>query len=362
MKKQMFSVPDLAGAALSLTCPKCNVAMGRKPILVETWEDQGISLTGKQTYAVRSKELPGYCAACTRDLVKKRWLATIAMGLPLWLACLGMGMSGSGTFIAIIYGLYLLKKSAYGWGDYLFYGLDLQTNLASQVSPLRVNDASVKFPFGCLHSLLRFLLWFGIGFIALVAGDIMRAGTSPVVPETSTVQEESPAEAGEEFAEEINFETGIQDAYKNKDLTLFTRLIEKHPEKMGFRTKIAASVLHLATQFDDSRLIKKLLSKGLSKDARDSNNGFTPAHWAARDGKPIALQALLESSAPVDVLGKHGHTPLHIAILMKRRETTEVLLKHGADPGIRIPNGMDCVALCKGNQTLLKILEEYKKR
>lgn len=357
--------PNLAKVALNLACPKCGQGVGRQPILVETWEDQGFTFTGKQKYMVRTKEVPGYCSQCSKNLFKMRILATIAMGFPFWLFCFAIRISpnrtGFAPIAAIFYGLYLLKKCDYGWADYLLYGLDLQTNLAGQIDPMAVNDASVKFPTGCLYSILRCAIWIMVAFLALVVGDVLRFAPSSFPAKRNATQTVKVSAHNGAEQSEPDVEAAFSLAFEKKNLPLFRKLLADYPDKLQFRTKIGATILHFATRFDDPAMIKEILATGFKIETRDGNNGFTALHWSAREGLTRSIQTLLEAGAEIDSIGKNGHTPLHVAILTNRIKAIELLLQKGADPYIRIPNGMDCFALTKRNRKILAILEKFRR-
>mgnify|MGYP001606038214 CR=1 FL=1 len=84
-------------------------------VLAEGWEDTGMTLTGKQTWTIRSTEIPGYCSSCSRGINVRRWQATLALAAPL-LFCFFLGGGGTVSsgyvLIGLFYGFYVLKKSA----------------------------------------------------------------------------------------------------------------------------------------------------------------------------------------------------------------------------------------------------------
>ena len=60
--------------------------------------------------------------------------------------------------------------------------------------------------------------------------------------------------------------------------------------------------------------------------------GWTPLHFAARDGFSDAVQALLESGADINRLGDGDHTSvLIIAIENGHFDLAKYLVEHGAD-------------------------------
>ncbi len=89
-----------------------------------------------------------------------------------------------------------------------------------------------------------------------------------------------------------------------------------------------------ACEEDNVEVMKRFLSGGFSKDARDGN-GNTSLHLAAAAGAREAAKFLLDKGMPVDVRGQAGRTPLMAAVIANRPEMVKWLLRQGADPKLK---------------------------
>lgn len=89
-----------------------------------------------------------------------------------------------------------------------------------------------------------------------------------------------------------------------------------------------------ACEEDNVEVMKKFLSGGFSKDARDEN-GDTSLHVASAAGAEGAAKLLLDRGMPVDVRGKAGRTPLMAAVAANKPKMVKWLLQQGADPTLK---------------------------
>jgi ankyrin repeat protein len=78
-----------------------------------------------------------------------------------------------------------------------------------------------------------------------------------------------------------------------------------------------------------------LLTKGADINARN-DDGWTPLHWAARNGCDQETEFLLGRNAAVDARDKDGNTPLHLA---RSPAVRAVLVAHGADVSAKNNDG-----------------------
>ncbi|MHC4212186.1 MAG: ankyrin repeat domain-containing protein [Planctomycetota bacterium] len=95
--------------------------------------------------------------------------------------------------------------------------------------------------------------------------------------------------------------------------------------------------LHLAARArlkvkDDTctEIVGKLLAKGADVNAKDSRQGDTPLHNAARRGRCKAAELLIRAGADVNAKSKVGLTPLWYAKEKDHTETIDLLSRHGA--------------------------------
>ncbi|EEP82856.1 predicted protein [Uncinocarpus reesii 1704] len=95
----------------------------------------------------------------------------------------------------------------------------------------------------------------------------------------------------------------------------------------------------------DTKIIKFLLDKGASIEAKDGQ-GRTPLMAAVELDKPLAVvNCLLEAGALVNVRNERSLTPLDIAVITRREGVVESLLKAGADTE------------CKGNDEMTPLFQ-----
>jgi hypothetical protein len=80
--------------------------------------------------------------------------------------------------------------------------------------------------------------------------------------------------------------------------------------------------------------VKKLLEEGCNPNTRDSD-GWTPLHWAAKEGYVNVARLLLERGADLNARDNNGATPLHVAALYGRANVVKLLLEEGANPNVR---------------------------
>ena len=73
-----------------------------------------------------------------------------------------------------------------------------------------------------------------------------------------------------------------------------------------------------------------LIDQGADLHAKD-NIGYTPLHYACRNGHAEVVKALLEKGADVHTKTTDGYTPLHLACMEGHVEVVKALLEKGAD-------------------------------
>ncbi len=91
--------------------------------------------------------------------------------------------------------------------------------------------------------------------------------------------------------------------------------------------------LHAAANAGSERCVALLLAAGADPDAA-ANDGQTPLHHAACSwGSPHVIDLLCASGADASATQPPlGLTPLHSAVIVRRYEQIEALLKNGAPP------------------------------
>lgn len=124
-----------------------------------------------------------------------------------------------------------------------------------------------------------------------------------------------------------------------------------------------ATALHFAAIGNGTQVVDVLIERGADLDAKDDEFHATPVGWANEGGRTSMVHHLVERGAKVDLhraaaygltdhvrrlLREHPErvdqkdrygTPLHEAVLWGHADIVELLLRHGANPGLRAHNG-----------------------
>ena len=92
-------------------------------------------------------------------------------------------------------------------------------------------------------------------------------------------------------------------------------------------------LLKLAIDNDALEAVRLLLKSGdISLLSSQDADLKTPLHWAAEAGKVSIVECLLELGADPDIFDRFGIPPVGYALLCKSKESTNMLLDHGANP------------------------------
>jgi ankyrin repeat protein len=122
------------------------------------------------------------------------------------------------------------------------------------------------------------------------------------------------------------------------------------------------SALGLAAFFKRRDVVRYLLEAGAEPHPASRVGGFTPLHSAVATDAGAAdieiVRMLLDGGAAPNARSQSGSTPLHTAAFTGDRASLDLLLKHGADPGIRNKEGKSAadVARERGHQEIAGLL------
>ena len=103
------------------------------------------------------------------------------------------------------------------------------------------------------------------------------------------------------------------------------------------RNRFGTTPLALACTNGSAAIIEKLLKAGEDANAVVSDAGDTALMFAARTGKPDALQVLLSHGANPNKTNAEGQTALMWAVADKNAAAAKILIDHGADVNAQTP-------------------------
>jgi ankyrin repeat protein len=121
----------------------------------------------------------------------------------------------------------------------------------------------------------------------------------------------------------------------------------------------ASSGLQLveAMQARDAIAVRALLEQGAPVNVAQAD-GVTALHWAAHWNDPHVAALLIRAGANVNAVDEHGVTPLSLACVNASAAMVDGLLKAGADPGLALASGETVLmtAARTGNAAVVKLL------
>ncbi|CAN0143410.1 unnamed protein product [Scytosiphon promiscuus] len=119
------------------------------------------------------------------------------------------------------------------------------------------------------------------------------------------------------------------------------------------------SFLHEAAALGLHHLTAQLVSKGLDVNGVDPENGWTPVHYACKNGRDELARLLTSrSDTMVDLAGVGGATPLHLAASGGYAKCVTNLLENNASPVVKNNKGQvpAVVAMLHGHAPIAKNL------
>jgi ankyrin repeat protein len=131
------------------------------------------------------------------------------------------------------------------------------------------------------------------------------------------------------------------------------------------RDSVGSSALFTAAggAHADVDVVKLLIDKGADVNARDKFKD-TPFHIACLAGRMGVVRALLGAGASVNAIDQAGDSPLQLAVHRGDVELLRVLLEAGADPTIKRVGGQSLAewARERGREDIAVMFEQYEQR
>lgn len=143
------------------------------------------------------------------------------------------------------------------------------------------------------------------------------------------------------------------ESFMSKDSTAF-----KHWQKKVFHWRTLKTFdhpLHIAARYGILGLMHRYLEQGVDVNMLNEN-GDTPIHLVSLgQGRFVGLEILLNAGADIHIRDVWQATPLLLLVLQNMNgvlEGVQLLLKHGADPGVPDGEGRTCLHWATSNRRL----------
>jgi hypothetical protein len=141
------------------------------------------------------------------------------------------------------------------------------------------------------------------------------------------------------------------------DFVLIVKLLLEHRADPSLADQQGGTALHCAAISRHAPLVTVLLEGGADVNAR-ANNGQTPLMWAVRGADAMIVRHLLSvGKAAPDIADGQNLTALAIAMIEGQREIVDILLAHGANPGIPRESAVRMEADSRGHGDLFAYVQ-----
>ena len=119
-------------------------------------------------------------------------------------------------------------------------------------------------------------------------------------------------------------------AVMNKQEKVIDVLLEHQSDLVNMKSEndFSVTALHLAAYFDLEIIAAKLIEKGATVDAHDSNKEIPLFYAAARNSSKV-VTLLLPSPTKANVEGLNGRSPLHVAAIKNSINVAKILVDFG---------------------------------
>ena len=267
------------------------------------------------------------------------------------------GALGFSAVMTVFYFGWILRGCRYSWTDGSVYGDELQNNLRVELSTIEhPPGARIEFPIGGIQTFIRAVLIPATPFLLIL---LLSAGVGigHLFTRKEVSPEGAPAVAKSQGSEGFQ---QIGAAFLEKNESLVTELLNKHPEVVREKDEHGRTALHFAVKANNAKIITEVLDKGADIEAKDNSQQATPLHFAVLGSYYISTKALLARGADINAKMKDGATPLMLASLFPDPGLAKVLLEHGARVNEKQNDGESPLSFAKSHhrKELEKMLRE----
>ena len=102
---------------------------------------------------------------------------------------------------------------------------------------------------------------------------------------------------------------------------------------------VARLLLQEVAEMGYKEIAELLIANGADVNAKDSNEAWTPLHYAALNGNKELVELLIAKGADMNVKANEEWTPLHTTALEGNKEVVELLIAKGVDVNAKDVDG-----------------------
>jgi ankyrin repeat protein len=145
---------------------------------------------------------------------------------------------------------------------------------------------------------------------------------------------------------EKNGRTGMHMAAANGSVDIVKLLLRKNASVEARTRYVGETPLILAAKYNHVAVVQLLIDHDAKIEAPDAF-GYTAFHHAVLEGATEVVDTLISNGANIDTRGHYGRTPLHCAASKGDDELVERLLKEGANPNEIDDSGQTALMLAQ---------------
>lgn len=132
-------------------------------------------------------------------------------------------------------------------------------------------------------------------------------------------------------------ETPLTLTLANGDVALASKLLKAGADPKATRWN-GETTLMIAAGVGSVEEVKLLIDAGVDVNGSEARRDQNALMWAAAEGHPDVVNALIQRGAKVNAATQSGFTPLAFAIMKNDAASVQCLLRAGADPNYALPD------------------------